>query len=133
MGVGKPEDLVEGVARGVDMFDCVMPTRNARNGHLFTMDGVVKIRNAKYKNDTGPLDPKCDCYTCQNFSRAYLHHLDKCNEILGAQLYTIHNLRHYQLILAELREAIEQDRLDDYIVEYYNRVGKTRLQLNQEN
>lgn len=84
MGVGKPEDLVEGVRRGVDMFDCVMPTRNARNGHLFVTDGIVKIRNAKYKSDTTTLDEHCDCYTCRNYSRAYLHHLDRCNEILGA-------------------------------------------------
>ncbi|VEB93683.1 queuine tRNA-ribosyltransferase [Citrobacter koseri] len=86
MGVGKPEDLVEGVRRGIDMFDCVMPTRNARNGHLFVTDGVVKIRNAKHKSDTSPLDAECDCYTCRNYSRAYLHHLDRCNEILGARL-----------------------------------------------
>lgn len=126
MGVGKPEDLVEAVARGVDMFDCVMPTRNARNGHLFTLEGVIKIRNAKHRHDIGPLDPHCDCYTCQNFSRAYLHHLDKCGEILGAQLNTIHNLHHYQHIMRELREAIEQQRLDEYIVEFYARQGKER-------
>ena len=98
MGVGKPEDLVEGVRRGIDMFDCVMPTRNARNGHLFVTNGVIKIRNARHKTDTGPLDANCDCYTCKNYSRAYLHHLDKCNEILGSQLNTMHNLRfaiHY--------------------------------------
>ena len=93
MGVGKPEDLVEGVRRGIDMFDCVMPTRNARNGHLFTSEGVIKIRNARHRDDTSPLDPKCDCYTCKNYSRAYLYHLDRCNEILGARLNTIHNLR----------------------------------------
>ncbi len=126
MGVGKPEDLVEGVARGIDMFDCVMPTRNARNGHLFTLEGVIKIRNAKHRHDTGPLDPSCDCYTCQNFSRAYLHHLDKCGEILGAQLNTIHNLRHYQVIMQELRDAIEAQRLDAYIAEFYARQGKIR-------
>lgn len=126
MGVGKPEDLVEAVARGVDMFDCVMPTRNARNGHLFTTEGVIKIRNAKHRHDTGPVDPHCDCYTCQNFSRSYLHHLDKCGEILGAQLNTIHNLHHYQMIMRELREAIEEQRLDDYILEFYARQGKER-------
>ena len=93
MGVGKPEDLVEGVRRGIDMFDCVMPTRNARNGHLFVTDGIVKIRNAKYRDDTSPLDPECDCYTCKNYTKAYLYHLDKCGEILGARLNTIHNLR----------------------------------------
>src|SRR6187551_1575829 len=102
MGVGKPADLVEGVRRGVDMFDCVMPTRNARNGHLFTSEGVIKLRNAKYRDDIGPLDAQCDCYTCKNFSRSYLHHLDKCNEMLGAQLNTIHNLRYYQRIMADM-------------------------------
>ena len=126
MGVGKPEDLVEGVCRGVDMFDCVMPTRNARNGHLFTQAGVVKIRNAVHKQDTGPLDPTCDCYTCKNFSRAYLHHLDKCGEILGSQLNTIHNLRHYQIIMQELRDAIDEHRLDSYVNEFYQRQGRER-------
>ena len=126
MGVGKPEDLVEGVCRGVDMFDCVMPTRNARNGHLFTQAGVVKIRNAVHKHDTGPLDPTCDCYTCKNFSRAYLHHLDKCGEILGSQLNTIHNLRHYQIIMQELRDAIDEHRLDSYVNEFYRRQGRER-------
>jgi queuine tRNA-ribosyltransferase len=119
MGVGKPEDLVEGVRRGIDMFDCVMPTRNARNGHLFVTDGVIKIRNSRHKTDTGPLDPHCDCYTCKNHSRAYLHHLDKCNEILGAQLNTIHNLRFYQRVMQELRDAIEENRLDEYVKEFY--------------
>ena len=126
MGVGKPEDLVEGVCRGIDMFDCVMPTRNARNGHLFTQAGVVKIRNAVHKQDTGPLDPTCDCYTCKNFSRAYLHHLDKCGEILGSQLNTIHNLRHYQIIMQELRDAIDEHRLDSYVDEFYRRQGRER-------
>lgn len=126
MGVGKPEDLVEGVCRGIDMFDCVMPTRNARNGHLFTQAGVVKIRNAKHRHDTGPLDPTCDCYTCQNFSRAYLHHLDKCGEILGAQLNTIHNLRHYQTVMSELRAAIEKGELGQYVSHFYARQGKER-------
>ncbi|MCV6622158.1 MAG: tRNA guanosine(34) transglycosylase Tgt [Cellvibrionaceae bacterium] len=124
MGVGKPEDIVEAVRRGVDMFDCVMPTRNARNGHLFTTEGVVKIRNAKHRHDTSPLDAECDCYTCQNFSRAYLHHLDKCGEILGAELNTIHNLRHYQRIMSELREAIAAEQLEDYVQEFYARQGK---------
>lgn len=126
MGVGKPEDLVEGVCRGIDMFDCVMPTRNARNGHLFTQAGVVKIRNAKHRHDTGPLDPTCDCYTCQNFSRAYLHHLDKCGEILGAQLNTIHNLRHYQTVMSELRAAIGKGELAQYVSHFYARQGKER-------
>ena len=129
MGVGKPEDIVEAVCRGVDMFDCVMPTRNARNGHLFTRTGVIKIRNAKHRHDTGPLDARCDCYTCTNFSRAYLHHLDKCGEILGAQLNTIHNLRHYQLIMQELRDAIAENRLDAYVAEFYLRQDKTRFAL----
>lgn len=119
MGVGKPEDLVEGVRRGIDMFDCVMPTRNARNGHLFVTDGVIKIRNARHKTDTGPLDPECDCYTCKNYSRAYLHHLDKCNEILGSQLNTMHNLRFYQRVMKGLRDAIEQGKLDDFVQEFY--------------
>jgi len=119
MGVGKPEDLVEGVRRGIDMFDCVMPTRNARNGHLFVNTGVVKIRNASNKTDTGPLDPTCDCYTCKNYSRAYLHHLDKCKEILGSQLNTMHNLRFYQRVMKGLRDAIEQGKLDDFVNEFY--------------
>ncbi|WP_448569087.1 tRNA guanosine(34) transglycosylase Tgt [Thalassotalea ganghwensis] len=119
MGVGKPEDLVEGVRRGIDMFDCVMPTRNARNGHLFVTNGVIKIRNARHKTDTGPLDEHCDCYTCKNYSRAYLHHLDKCNEILGAQLNTIHNLRFYQRVMQGLRDAIAQNKLDEFVEEFY--------------
>nr|WP_218186341.1 tRNA guanosine(34) transglycosylase Tgt [Terasakiispira papahanaumokuakeensis] len=121
MGVGKPEDLVEGVRRGVDMFDCVMPTRNARNGHYFVHDGVIKIRNAKHRHDTNPLDPHCDCYTCQNFSRSYLHHLDKCGEMLGAMLATIHNLRHYQQLMAGLRGALEAGKLADFVDDFYAR------------
>ncbi|NQY89172.1 MAG: tRNA guanosine(34) transglycosylase Tgt [Colwellia sp.] len=119
MGVGKPEDLVEGVRRGIDMFDCVMPTRNARNGHLFVNTGVIKIRNAAHKTDTGPLDDTCDCYTCKNYSRAYLHHLDKCKEILGSQLNTLHNLHFYQKVMQGLRDAIEQGKLDDFVAEFY--------------
>ncbi|RUO80718.1 tRNA guanosine(34) transglycosylase Tgt [Idiomarina tyrosinivorans] len=119
MGVGKPEDLVEAVRRGVDMFDCVMPTRNARNGHLFISTGVVKIRNAVHRNDTGPLDPECDCYTCKNYSRAYLHHLDKTNEMLGGRLNTIHNLRFYQKVMQDMREALEQERFDEFVAEFY--------------
>ena len=125
MGVGKPEDLVEGVRRGIDMFDCVMPTRNARNGHLFVTSGVIKIRNAKYKDDIAPLDENCDCYTCKNYSRAYLHHLDRCNEILGARLNTIHNLHHYQKLMQGLRDAIEQGTLQDFITDFYARRGLT--------
>ena len=124
MGVGKPEDLVEGVRRGIDMFDCVMPTRNARNGHLFVTDGIVKIRNAKYRDDTSPLDPHCDCYTCKHYTKSYLYHLDKCGEILGARLNTIHNLRYYQRLMAEIRTAIEQGRFDDFVTEFYARIGK---------
>ncbi len=119
MGVGKPEDLVEGVRRGIDMFDCVMPTRNARNGHLFVNTGVIKIRNAVHKTDTGPLDTTCDCYTCKNYSRAYLHHLDKCKEILGSQLNTLHNLHFYQKVMQGLRDAIEQGKLDAFVEEFY--------------
>lgn len=107
MGVGTPDDLEDATQRGIDMFDCVMPTRNARNGHLFTSEGVVRLRNARHKTDTGPLDPNCDCYTCQNFSRAYLHHLDRCGEILGAQLNTQHNLRFYQNWMQNIRNRIE--------------------------
>jgi queuine tRNA-ribosyltransferase len=110
MGVGTPLDLIEGVARGVDMFDCVMPTRNARNGHLFTSEGVIRLRNSAYRQDTRPLDSNCDCYTCQHYSRAYLYHLDKCREILGAHLNTIHNLRFYQNLMANIRQAIEAER-----------------------
>ncbi len=119
MGVGKPSDILEAVMRGVDMFDCVMPTRNARNGHLFTSSGVIKIRNAVHRHSDQPLDANCDCYTCQNFSRAYLHHLDKCREILGAQLNTIHNLRYYQNHMAAIRQAIEEGRLAAFAEEFY--------------
>ncbi|GAA4365524.1 tRNA guanosine(34) transglycosylase Tgt [Kangiella marina] len=119
MGVGKPEDIVEAVRRGVDMFDCVMPTRNARNGHLFTRKGVVKLRNSHNKTFTGPLDDACECYTCKNYSRAYLHHLDKCNEMLGAKLNTIHNLHYYQDLMDGLRKAIETGTLSDFVKEFY--------------
>jgi queuine tRNA-ribosyltransferase len=119
MGVGTPEDLVEAVRRGMDMFDCVMPTRNARNGWLFTHDGQVKIRNSRYATDTGPIDPQCDCYTCKNYSRAYLRHLQQCNEILGARLATIHNLHHYQGLMRGLRAAIEAKRLDEFVEKFY--------------
>ena len=119
MGVGKPEDILEAVKLGVDMFDCVMPTRNARNGHLFTWSGVVKIRNAKHEFDTKPLDEKCECYTCKNYSRAYLRHLDKCKEILGSHLNTIHNLFFYQDFMKHIRKAIEEDRLQEFSEEYY--------------
>ena len=126
MGVGKPADLVEAVLRGIDMFDCVMPTRNARNGHLFTLTGVIKIRNAVHRGDPAPLDENCDCYTCQNFSRGYLHHLDKCGEILGAQLNTIHNLRYYQNLMSGMRDAIENDCLDQFVDDFYQQQGQPR-------
>lgn len=130
MGVGKPEDLVEGVRRGIDMFDCVMPTRNARNGHLFVTDGVVKIRNAKYRDDTSTLDPECDCYTCRHYTKSYLHHLDKCGEILGARLNTIHNLRYYQRLMAQIRQAIEEQRFEAFVKTFYERMGKPVPPLN---
>ena len=119
MGVGTPADLLEGVRRGIDMFDCVMPTRNARNGHLFTSTGVLKLRNARHKTSTEPVDAHCDCYTCENFSRGYLAHLDKCNEILGSQLATIHNLRFYQKHMAGIRQAIEAGELDEFARGFY--------------
>jgi queuine tRNA-ribosyltransferase len=106
MGVGTPEDLVDGVSHGIDMFDCVMPTRNARNGWLFTRFGDIKLRNARYRADTTPLDSTCKCYTCSNFSRSYLHHLFRSNEILGARLNTIHNLHYYLELMQEMRDAI---------------------------
>ena len=114
MGVGTPEDLVEGVSRGVDMFDCVMPTRNARNGWLFTRYGDIKIRNARYRDDTGPLDPSCSCHTCAHFSRAYLHHLHRANEITGARLNTLHNLHFYLTIMDEMRQAIEEGKFENW-------------------
>lgn len=114
MGVGTPLDLVEGVASGVDMFDCVMPSRNARNGYLFTSEGVVKIRNAKYKKDTGPLDPNCTCSTCSNYSRSYLHHLQKTNEILGSRLNTLHNLFYYQELMQSMRSAIQTNTFSTF-------------------
>lgn len=118
MGVGTPEDLVNAVGQGIDMFDCVMPTRNARNGWLFTRTGDIRIRNAKFRNDESPLDATCSCYTCKNFSRAYLHHLDRSKEILGAQLNTMHNLHYYLELMREMREAIEQDRFEEFVKEF---------------
>ena len=119
MGVGTPSDIVDAVRRGIDMFDCVMPTRHARNGFLFTHEGVVKIRNATHRGDAGPLDPHCDCYTCTNYSRAYLHHLKKCNEILGARLNSIHNLYYYQQLMTGLRDAVASGTLDAFVREFY--------------
>ncbi|MFI4958550.1 MAG: tRNA guanosine(34) transglycosylase Tgt [Lysobacterales bacterium] len=122
MGVGRPEDIVEAVRRGIDMFDCVMPTRNARNGFLFTAEGTLRIRYAKFATDTRVIEEDCDCYACANgFSRAYLRHLDRCNEILGSQLATIHNLRYYQRLMAGLREAITVGALDAFTTTFYTR------------
>ena len=121
MGVGTPEDLVEAVRRGVDMFDCVLPTRNARNGYLFTSTGMIRIRNSKFQQDTGPLDAHCDCYTCRNYSRSYLRHLDKAGEILGARLNTIHNLYYYQKLMRGLRDAIAAGGLEDFVADFYAR------------
>lgn len=120
MGVGKPGDIIEAVRRGVDMFDCVMPTRNARNDTIFTSRGVLKLRNARFRTDTTALDDNCDCYTCQNYSRAYLHHLSKCGEILGSRLNTIHNVRFYLRLMEEIRAAIETDRFDQFATEFYS-------------
>lgn len=119
MGVGKPQDILDGVLRGVDMFDCVMPTRNARNAHIFTSEGVLKLRNAKYRDDTRPLDPKCDCYTCRHYSRSYLYHLDKCGEMLGARLNTIHNLRFYQCLMQDIRDHIAAGTLEQFAAEFF--------------
>jgi queuine tRNA-ribosyltransferase len=128
MGVGKPEDIVEAVLRGVDMFDCVMPTRNARNGHLFTHQGVVKIRNAVHEFDTRPLDEDCGCYTCRNYSRSYLRHLDKTGEILGARLNTIHNLYYYQELMRGLREAIADGSLTAFVRRFYEQRAQAGAQ-----
>ena len=122
MGVGTPRDIVQAVLNGIDMFDCVLPTRNARNGWLYTRSGVIKLRNARYRDDLGPPDPDCGCYTCRNFTRAYLHHLQRVNEILGSRLNTLHNLHYYQDVMRGLREAIEGGRL----AEYAARVGEEK-------
>lgn len=127
MGVGKPEDIVEAVRRGIDMFDCVLPTRNARNGHLFTRAGVIRIRNSRYRLDRRPLDEHCPCYTCCNYTRAYLHHLDKTHEILGARLHTFHNLYYYQQLMRELREAIQRGQLEAYVADFYRQRMQNHL------
>ncbi|WP_119343293.1 tRNA guanosine(34) transglycosylase Tgt [Facilibium subflavum] len=124
MGVGKPEDLVEGVRRGVDMFDCVLPSRNARNGHLFVKEGVVRIRNSRYKTDTTKLDESCECYTCQNFSKAYLHHLDKTKEGLGARLNTIHNITYFQNLMKGIRKSLDEGYFDAFVNAFYADIGK---------
>jgi queuine tRNA-ribosyltransferase len=118
MGVGTPEDLVEGVAAGVDMFDCVMPTRNARNGHLFTRFGDLKIRNARHRMDERPLDETCACHTCQHFSRAYLHHLDRCGEMLGPMLASIHNLHYYLNLMREVRESLDAGAFAEFAARF---------------
>lgn len=123
MGVGKPEDIVEAVRRGIDMFDCVMPTRNARNGHYFVTNGVVRIRNSQYRHDQQPLDAECDCYTCKNFTRAYLYHLEKCGEMLAAMLGTIHNLRYYQRLTKMMRDALDAGKFEDFVADFYARRG----------
>jgi queuine tRNA-ribosyltransferase len=128
MGVGTPSDIADAVVRGVDMFDCVMPTRHARNGHLFTSKGVVKIRNAQYRDDTGALDPDCDCYTCRNYSLAYLRHLEKCGEMLGARLGTIHNLRYYQVLMSNLRTAIDEGKLDEIVASIHSTYAEDGLE-----
>jgi queuine tRNA-ribosyltransferase len=119
MGIGKPEDLVEAVRQGADMFDCVMPTRNARNAHIFTRRGVLKLRNSRYKKDPLPIDPQCQCYACRHFSRAYLHHLDKLKEGFGARLNSIHNLHYYQQLMADIRLAIEENRYEAFVADFY--------------
>jgi queuine tRNA-ribosyltransferase len=119
MGVGRPEDIVKAVLAGIDMFDCVMPTRHARNGHLFTATGVINIRNAVHKVDTGPIDPTCRCYTCEHYSRAYLHHLDRCKEILGARLNTLHNLHFYLQLMQDLRNAIAERHLARFAADFF--------------
>jgi queuine tRNA-ribosyltransferase len=121
MGVGTPADIVKAVARGIDMFDCVMPTRNARNGHLFTDRGVVRIRNARYRDDPRPLQEGCECYTCKHYSRAYLRHLDRCGEMLGARLNTIHNLHYYQSLMTAIRTAIENGAFADFARRWHER------------
>lgn len=119
MGVGRPEDIVEAVRRGIDMFDCVIPTRHARTGFLYTSQGILKIRNSRYQDDIRPLDENCQCYTCQNYSRSYLRHLDKCGEILGCRLNTIHNLFYYQQLMRDIRKAIEENRFGEFATAFY--------------
>jgi queuine tRNA-ribosyltransferase len=132
MGVGTPLDIADAVSRGVDMFDCVMPTRHARTGHLFTSQGIVKIRNARYATDTGPLDPHCDCYTCRNYSLAYLRHLEKCGEILGSRLGTIHNLHYYQKLMIDIRAAIEAAELSRFVAGLRSSYKESDLQNGPE-
>jgi len=121
MGVGRPEDIIEAVRRGIDVFDCVIPTRHARTGFLYTSSGILKIRNSRYQDDTRPVDEQCDCYTCRNYTRSYLRHLDKCGEILGARLNTMHNLYFFQQLMREIRQAIEHGRFDQFADDFYRR------------
>jgi len=122
MGVGRPEDIVEAVRRGVDMFDCVIPTRHARTGFLYTRSGIIKIRNSRYQDDIRPLDEECGCYTCRNYSRSYLRHLDKCGEILGARLNTLHNLHFYQDLMRDIRSAIEAGQFEQFAEDFYAKI-----------
>jgi len=124
MGLGRPEDIIESVRRGIDMFDCVIPTRHARTGFLYTRSGVLKIRNSRYQDDTRPIDEECGCYTCQHYTRSYIRHLDKCGEILGARLSTIHNLHYYQDLMRDIRTAIEDDRFDQFAEDFYAKRSK---------
>ncbi|WAI18152.1 MAG: tRNA guanosine(34) transglycosylase Tgt [Buchnera aphidicola (Acyrthosiphon caraganae)] len=124
MGVGKPEDLIEGVNRGIDMFDCVMPTRNARNGYLFVTNGIIKIRNKQYKEDLSCLDSACTCYTCRYYTRSYLHHLSSCNEMLGARLNTIHNLHYYQTLMSNIRNSIKNNKFRQFVLNFYKQKNK---------
>jgi queuine tRNA-ribosyltransferase len=119
MGVGFPSDIVAAVQRGIDMFDCVIPTRHARNGHLFTSQGVVNIRNSTHRADLGPVDPACTCYTCRNYTRAYLRHLDRCNEILGSRLNTLHNLHFYLELMRNIRAAIQTGQFDAFARDFF--------------
>jgi queuine tRNA-ribosyltransferase len=127
MGVGTPEDIVEAVLLGVDMFDCVLPTRNARNGHLFTRQGAIRIRNSGYRSDPRPIDEACTCYTCRHYSRAYLRHLDRCGEILGARLNTIHNLHYYQDLMRDLRQAIGAGTLERFVSDFFSQRSRPDL------
>ena len=125
MGVGTPTDLIHGVLAGVDMFDCVMPTRNARNGHLFTWGGVIRIRNARNRQEHQPIDANCECYTCSHFTRSYLHHLDKCREMLGATLMSIHNLHFYHELMCQIRRHIELNSLESFALQTLARFAES--------
>ena len=129
MGVGTPEELVEGVRYGIDMFDCVMPTRNARNGFLYTSEGILKIRNSEHKNSTKPIDENTDSYTNKNFSRAYLHHLDKCNEILASTLMSIHNLAYFHKLMSDIRKSLEENKFEEFLDSFYDMRSLKKPQL----